>query len=273
MKTVIVPTDFSPSSVNALHYAAEMAVAIDAGLLLVHVYQVPVTLSEVPVMTVSVDELKKASEEKLTELKNAMTRITGGKVKIYTEALLGETVDELETLCEKIHPFAVVMGSHGSTGFERVVMGSTTLSAIRHLRAPVIAVPTGTTFKGIKKIGLACDFKEVIASTPVDFIKAMINEFKPALHVLHVASEEADAGMPLESGHLETLLEGIKPSYHFLHGQAIMEGITAFAEKNNLDLLIVIPKKHKLLEGIFHRSSSAALIRESHIPVMSVHEE
>jgi nucleotide-binding universal stress UspA family protein len=273
MKTILVPTDFSPSSVNALHYAAEMAVSIDASLLLVHVFQVPVTFSEVPVVTVSVDELKKASEETLDELKNAVNRITGSKVKIYKEALLGETVDELYTLCEKINPFAVVMGTHGSTGLERAVMGSTTLSTIRHLKSPVIAVPPGTTFKGIRKIGLACDFKNVTASMPIEFIKAVINEFDPTLDVLHVASTEDDANMPLESAHLDTLLEGIKPSYHFLHGQEFMEGIRAFAEKNNLDLLIVIPKKHKLLEGIFHKSSSAALIRNTHIPVMAIHEE
>jgi nucleotide-binding universal stress UspA family protein len=272
MKTLLVPTDFSPASVNAMHYAAEMALSIEASILLVHVYQVPVTISEIPVVTVSVDELKKASEEKLDELKTAVARITSGKVKIYTEAVMGETVDELNTLCEKIDPFAVVMGTHGSSGLERLVMGSTTLTAIRHLKCPVIAVPPGTTFKGIRKIGLASDFKDVIATTPIDFIKAVIREFKPSVHVLHATAQEENTETPLESGYLETMLEGIKPVYHMLDREDPMEGIREFAEKNNLDLLIVIPKKHKILEGIFHKSSSAELIKRSHIPVMAIHE-
>lgn len=271
MKTLLVPTDFSPAAQNAMHYAAEMALSIEASLLLVHVYQVPVTFSEVPVVTVSVDELKKGSEEKLDELKKAIARITAGKVTVYTAAVLGDRVEALQTLCDKMEPFAVIMGTHGSTGIERLVMGSTTMTAIRHLKYPVIAVPPGTTFKGIRQLGIACDFKNVIMSTPIDFIKAVINEFKPTVNILHVADAE-EPELPLESAYLETMLGGSKPSYHFLHQQEIAEGIEEFAEKNNLDLLIVIPKKHTLVEGLLHKSRSAELLRHAHVPVMSIHE-
>ena len=41
---------------------------------------------------------------------------------------------------------------------------------------------------------------------------------------------------------------------------------------NNLDLVITIPKKHKLLEGLFKKSSTKQLVFDSHVPVMCVHE-
>lgn len=274
MKTLIVPTDFSPVSINAMNYAAEMAVAIDASLLLIHIYQVPVTFSEVPVMAVPVEEMKKVSEERLGEMKQSIEHITSDKIKVYTEAVLGDTIDELKLCCERIQPFAVVMGTHGSSGIERVIMGSTTLTAIRHLKHPVIAIPPGTTFKGIRKIGLACDFKDVIESTPVNFIKMIVDEFKASLHILNVDYNQAhfNRQTPLESAYLETMLDTTKPNYHFLNREDVVAGITEFAETNNLDLVMVIPKKHKLLEGIFHKSSSAALVSHSHIPVVAIHE-
>ena len=274
MKTLIVPTDFSPVSINAMHYAAEMANAIEASLLLVHVYQVPVTFSEVPVLAVSIDEMKATSEERLLEMKSSLEHFTSGKLKVYTEAILGDTVDELRQLCDRIQPFALVMGTHGNSGLERMILGSTTLTAIRHLKYPVIAVPPGKTFKGIKKIGLACDFKDVVESTPVSFIKTIVEQFQASLHILNVDyhHEHFTRQTPLESAYLETMLGNTKPNYHFLNREDIVNGITEFAESNNLDLVMVIPKKHKLLEGIFHRSSSAGLVSHSHIPVVAIHE-
>jgi hypothetical protein len=71
---------------------------------------------------------------------------------------------------------------------------------------------------------------------------------------------------------LHSLLEEVRPHYHFITNADIEEGINGFAEKNNLDLVIAIPKKHKLLDGIFKPSSTKQLIFQSHIPVMCVHE-
>jgi len=69
MKTIIVPTDFSPISTNAMNFAADMAVNINASLMLLHVYQVPVSMTDVPVVMVSSEELRKSSEAKLQEIK------------------------------------------------------------------------------------------------------------------------------------------------------------------------------------------------------------
>ena len=143
MKTIIIPTDFSPVATNAMHYGLEMARSVNASLLLFHAYQVPVSYSDVPIILVSVDELKKSAEERLETLKKEVEHISSGSVKIYTEAVMGNFSDELENICQKINPFAVVMGSKGSAGIERVLFGSNTLAAIKHITWPVIAVPPG----------------------------------------------------------------------------------------------------------------------------------
>jgi nucleotide-binding universal stress UspA family protein len=275
MKTIIIPTDFSPIATNALHYGMNMAQAINASILLLHVYQVPVTMADVPVIVVSVDELQKGAEERLADLKKEVEHISMGKLKVYTETQLGSVADELENLCNKIKPFAVVMGTQGSSTAERVFFGSNTLIAIRHLTWPVICVPPGKQFgNGIKKIGFACDFRNVVKTTPTHFIKEVVKEFNAELHVLNVDYKERHfkPETPEESLMLHTLLEDAKPSYHFIQHKDIEDGINEFAEQNNIDLLIAIPKKHKLLEGIFRPSSTKQLVVQSHVPVMCIHE-
>jgi len=258
-----------------MNFAADMATNINASLLLLHVYQVPVSMTDVPVVMVSAEELKKSSESKLQELKDDLTHITSGKIKIYSEARLGDVSDELEDACKHIQPFAVIMGTRGTTGVERILFGSTTLTAIRHLTWPVIVVPPGKEYgKGIKKIGFACDFDKVVESTPIQFIKNMIKEFGAELHVLNVDHEgkHFKPGTPEESLMLHTLLHDLNPNYHFIDNIDIEDGINEFVEKNNIDLLITIPKKHKLLDSLFKHSSTKQLVTQSHIPVMCVHE-
>ena len=275
MKTIIVPTDFSPVATNAMNFAADMAENINASVTLLHVYQVPVSMTDVPVVLVSSDELRKSSEEKLEILKQELAQNTAGKIKIYTEARLGDISDELEEICKHVEPFAVIMGTKGASGVERILFGSTTLTAIRHLKWPVIVVPPGKKYgRGIKKIGFACDFDKVVENTPVQFIKSMVQEFGAELHVLNVdhESKHFKPETPEESVMLHTLLEDLNPNYHFIDNADIEEGINGFVESNDIDLLITIPKKHKLLDSLFKPSSTKQLVTKSHVPVMCVHE-
>lgn len=275
MKTIIIPTDFSPTATNALHYGIEMAKSIQASVLLFHAYQVPVSYSDVPLMLVSVDELKKTAEDRMAQLKKEAEHISSGALKFYSEVVMGNLSDELENVCKKINPFAVVMGSKGSSGVERVLFGSNTLSAIRHLHWPVIAVPPGKVFgKGIQKVGFACDFRDVVDNTPAAQIKSMVTAFGAELHVLNVDYHDKHfrPETPEESALLHSLLQDANPVFHFIEHKDVEDGINEFAEKNNIDLLIAIPKKHKLLDGLFRTSSTRQLVFQAHVPVMCVHE-
>jgi nucleotide-binding universal stress UspA family protein len=274
MKTIIVPTDFSPVSINAMNYAADMAQSVGASVLLLHVYQVPVTFTEVPVVSFTVEELRKSSEEKLGKLKADLEHVTSGQLKVYAQSTLGEVVDEIEMLCKKVTPFAVVMGTKGATGLERLFLGSNTLTAIRHLSFPIIVVPPGAVFSGIKKIGFACDFSEVVESTPADKIIEVCHTFHAQLHVLNVdyKSRNFRPETPEESLLLHTMLEDLHPVYDYIEHQDVVDGIHQFAETRGFDLLITIPKKHRLLSGLFQKSHTRELVFHSHIPIMCIHE-
>ncbi len=274
MKTIIVPTDFSSISNNAMDYAVGLAKQTGSSLLLFHAYQVPVSMTDVPIVLVSVEELQKNAETKMADVKKSLEQTTAGLVKIYAETKLGDTVDELEDLCNRIKPFAVVMGTKGATGLERVFFGSTTLTTIKHLSWPVIVVPPEKKYSAIKKIGFACDFREVVETTPAHFIRDFVKEFNAEIHVLNVDSKNAHFKLetPEQSALLHTMLEDLNPKYDFIEDENIEAGIEKFAEKNNLDLIITIPKKHKLLEGLFRKSHTKDLVFHSHLPIMCVHE-
>ncbi len=276
MKTIIIPTDFSPAATCAMNYGVDMAKTIGASVLLFHVYSVPAGMADIPMLAISIEKTQTDAETMIASLKEKLEHITSGQVKIETEAVMGDVQHELDEVCKRVKPFAVVMGSCGATGLERVFFGSTTVSAVRHLVSPVIAVPVGTEYgTGVKKIGFACDFRDVVETTPANEIIYLVKELNAELHVLNV---DQSSGQPTQDttkqiGLLKKMLEELKPTYHFIENKDVEDGINHFAETNNLDLVLIIPKKQKLLENIFKVSSSKQMIFHSHIPVMCVHEE
>ncbi|MGZ8523834.1 MAG: universal stress protein [Chitinophagaceae bacterium] len=275
MKTIIVPTDFSPAALNATNYAADMALAIKASLHIFHVYQLPLSVSDTPIVLLSVEEMKETAESKLDQLKKDLEHITSGALEIKTEARLGNLADELENCCKAIQPFTIVMGTRGHSAVERALFGSNTLKVIKHLSWPIICVPIGKEYgTGIKKIGLACDFRELKETTPVPVIRTLVEEFHAELHVLNVDhdNQHLKPETPTQMGFLHAAFKELNPQYHYIESRDIEDGLNEFTEKNNLDIVITIPKKHKLLDGLFKKSSTKQLVFESHVPVMCLHE-
>jgi nucleotide-binding universal stress UspA family protein len=272
MKTILVATDFSPASLNATNYAADMALAINADLLLLHVYQIPVVYYEVPASVTEYDILKDA-EKNMMQLKYKLKQRAGGHLNIKSEISMGIFSRVLKTICERTKPYTVVMGSQGTTAATRLFFGSHTIYAMKHLKWPLIAVPPKAKFSSVKKIGLACDFDKVVDTTPIDEIKILVNDFNAALHVVNTSRRNSiNPEIVFESGLLQEMLVSLKPDYHFITNENIDEGIMDFAEKNNIDLLVVLPKRHGLLDTFIHRSHTKQMVLHSHVPVMALHQ-
>lgn len=271
MKTIIVATDFSPASVNAAEYAAEMALTINADILLLHVYQIPVVYLEVPVAMNEVTILQEA-EKQMTEIKERLKLNTVNKVAIDTLVVEGVFFHELKTVCERIKPYAVVMGSQGTTAAERLFLGGHTVYAMKHLMWPIITVPPEVKFSSIKYIGLACDFDKVTRAVPAHEIETLVNDFHAELHILNTGKQRMyNPELIFESGVLKEMLANSKPYYHFIANDNTDEGIIDFAERNHIDLLIILPKRHDLLDKMIHKSHTRNMVLYSHVPVMALH--
>src|SRR6185503_13967051 len=124
MKPIIASTDFSPVSLNAVNYAADLACALNRSLYLIHISQLPIVYSEVPVTISNVNDLMNEAGEKLKNLKEDISARTGEKIEINTDVIVGSVVNEIENLCEAVDPSYVVMGSQDAGALERMLWGS-----------------------------------------------------------------------------------------------------------------------------------------------------
>ncbi|HTD93091.1 MAG TPA: universal stress protein [Chitinophagaceae bacterium] len=273
MKTIIVPTDFSASAANATNYAMNMALQVKASVLLVHAYQLPIAINDDPPILISIEELQDVADTRLAELKKGLEHVTPAGLKIETVAQLGTVNEVLRELCEKIQPFVVIMGATGHSGLDMALFGSTLKSVIKHLTWPVIGVPRGKEYgHGIKNAGLVVDFRELTQTLPLAAIRSFTESFGTTLYVLNLdlGNSLDKESKPVRSPLLESAFSPAALQYHFNDTTDIDEDVNGFVEKNGLDILISIHKKHTFLETVFKKDATNKLLFHSSVPLMSV---
>jgi nucleotide-binding universal stress UspA family protein len=265
MKTIIAPTDFSGISLNAVNYAADMALDLNAELVIAHVADLSSLItSDAPGMSGwNYDE--EWSKEQLSNLQKKIIERTKNKIAIRSENLRGSVFHELKTFFDDEKPFSVVMATHSPSTLERIFFQSVTLYTAKHIKYPVLIIPAKATYNRIKNIGLACDL-ETVYHEPLEVLRDWISVFNASLHVLHVkelTTNEHFGEMMLTRHYLKEF----NPKLHFIeNNDSVEKSIFSFANENSIDLLVIIPKKHKMGE----KSELKKFVFHPQLPLMAL---
>lgn len=273
MRHIIVPTDFSDASVNAAFYAAEIARSVQAEIVLLNAVVLPVTVSEVPLPADSYETSIAEANESLTELKNKLEAGPGPSLSITCKATTLSFIGEIETFNKKKDIFAMVMGTSGAGATGAFFLGSFSLAAARHLIHPLIVVPPGYRFGGIRRIGLACDMHNVTDTVPFPAIKAFFDSFKAKLEILYVSrsNEKMFPQVLTETKFIQNSLASLHPEIKITTHNDTREGLVDFVHKSGVDLLILLPKERNFVGRLFHRSITKEMVLHPEVPVMILH--
>jgi len=263
MQTLVVPTDFSPAADNAMLFAGQLATSMQASVRLLHIYQIPVSMNDVPVMIIPVEELQEMADKGLQKSKELLQRHYPS-LSINTQSRLGDINDELNAACKESGPVATVIGKHSSSGLERLLFGNTSLSIIKHCKTPVIVVPDSINNYQVKNIGLALDSSD--SSIPQNKIKQLTSALNAALHIVHIES-----GKNVHEDFISPIQE--TSSVTIIKDDEFVHGIESFVNEKQIDLIIILPHKHSLVEKIFFKTHTKELMEEITIPVMTIPEE
>ncbi len=278
MKTIIITTDFSESSLNAARYAAELARAIGTKhIVLYHSYDNAPVATDVPVAEIDTTLAHEGSLQALEIVKNEVGLILGADSGITIELVANGIPLEfgVEQLAEQWRAGLVVVGTTGKSGLEKFLMGSNTVNLAISCPVPLLIVPKKVEFAPIEKIVFACDLKQVTRSTPVSDIGWWLEKLGAKLLVLNVALEGKRFNLDSipEQYKMHELLDVFTPEYHYEEGDDIAEEIADFAEEEEAGLVISVPKSYGFFEGLFHRSVSRRLTGKTEIPLLLLKEK
>ncbi len=260
MKTILVPTDYSQASRNALSYAAGLAGALHARLILFHSYMIPAPVSEFPYMLVSVEEARIENEERIRQEAEGLYANSG--IEAEWMVRIGIPADEIRAAAEEKGADLVVMASSG---------------IIRHYGIPVMLIPPQAIFRPINRITYATDFGYSRNAGLFDPLTTLLRIVGSALDILHVNEGTKENGPKdaaddereiLGKKELESIFQPFKPLFSMVKDVSVIQGIQAFARQQGSDLLVMVAHKHGLLERLFGKSSTREMAHETNLPLL-----
>ena len=261
MHRVLIPVDFSETSMNAARFAAQMlAGKKDALAILYHNYQ-------------HAHECDNCVSY-LESLKNEFLEKGVGSVD-YENEMGGHLVDNIEKLAHTRTVTLIIMGIKGHSSLHDVMMGSNTLEMVERSFSPVMIIPPDATFGEIKNVAFASDFVNVEMTTPTALIRSVLEMFNPFLHIVNVNSEHyVSVTEEYQQGKakLKEMFQGYNMEFYFIGMFDFHEAMDNFIRDYKIDLLLTIPKYHKAVSNLFKSTHTRKLAYHSHIPILAAHE-
>ncbi len=280
MKTVIVPTDFSENAANAIRYAIEMSKLHYQKLIFVHIYSLPLINPEMGVVydAALADSLasqydgflRKAVEKAYHDL-GINRNLLLSELEVVESFSIAGGIDKM---INKYNATAVIMGTHGATGLKKVFLGSNTVDVVKNISIPVLTVPSGASFHGLKHIGYASDFNDI--ENELKDIIAFAQIYQSKIHIFHIATKANAKNESELHATYKKWYTNEKYDNYTLHlvseneSQSIEEGIKKMVAQVNADLLIMFHKQRNLWQTIFSKSYTAEMVYEWQSPILVI---
>jgi nucleotide-binding universal stress UspA family protein len=260
MLQVIVPLDFSETSLNAAHYAANMYKArADVNIILYHYY--------------SSGEDKATADNYLISLKKELLALVPN-----VDTLAESGTSFIESLAAFAHvkgAYMIVMGLTGKTALAQRFSGTNTLKMAEKNICPVLIVPADARFTKMGNVLITSEMKYVEESPTLLAVKKVLADFKPSLHILNVDDSHyisLTKAFKEERDKMEELLSAFNPEFYFMRLYDFHEAVNMFTQDKDIDMIIIAPKNHSFFERLFKTLHTKKMIYQSKVPVLAVHE-
>lgn len=274
MKKIVVPTDFSILSDNALNYAVQLAKKTEAELLLFHGYLIPAPMYDPLIIVPTEMEVQKEAMSSLKKLQQ-LIKTANPDLKVSYCAIPGVPYEEIIEYAQNENADVIVVGAQGAGYLEEKVIGSTASQLIRKSKIPVLVIDKEVQFKEPKNIVLAVDFKETDNKTVLKPLKQLATLFKSHVHVLNVFPESEaipTLGEIAESFKLIHSLKFVHHTFFYRENTDVVEGINDFVAKHDIDMVVMITRNHSLISRLFHESRTKAMAFHSKVALLALHE-
>jgi nucleotide-binding universal stress UspA family protein len=178
--TILVPLDFSDASMNAVHYAVEMANLFDDEIVLLHVLSkgklkgLFMNDSEVALLR---DKIRNKLEDKKNEIIAEWPN-----VRVTTRVEEGKPYKVINQVAQESNSDTIVMGTNGASGMEQFT-GSTTSRTIRSSTIPVIAVKEKRTNPKFDTIVLPIDLTKT-SRQKIDWAVKLGQRYNSTIHII-----------------------------------------------------------------------------------------
>ena len=294
---ILCPTDFSDASAHAVDLATLIAGWYKARIAALHVVSTAVVLPEF-----SLSPSGSVDDASLSALRSAtagnFTQASGAGVGVDVFLEVGSPAALILDKAASLPADLIVMGTHGTSGFQHLMLGSVTERVLRKAVCPVLTVPPrahATSQIPFSRLLCAIDFSESSLAA-LQFALSLAEESDARLTMLHVLEwpwEEPPPprleDLPVEQGaalgeyrryretmalkQLETLVPASTrlspPLRRLSHGKPHVQ-ILELAKDEGSDLIVIGVHGRNPVDMMVFGSTTNQVVRRATCPVLTL---
>lgn len=272
MKNIIVGIDFSPNSENALRHAIAVAIKSEGTLHLIHVK--PQRSSSI-FGSKEEQAIAKNIEKGLQQLTEDAIR-EAPMCMVQNVILQGKPPVEILRYAHNLQDSLIVVGTHGTSGFDEKLVGSNTLRIVSESKVPVLSVreninigrdltqilvPIDESFETLQKMKYSVLFAELFNAKLI-ILGTYTSPTRESKHVINV-----------QLGHARSMAQKANVRYE-VRTVTITENSTMalveYAKQANVNLVIIMREEEAEFFDFWMGTSTRRLISTSPMPLLIV---
>ncbi len=273
MKTILFPTDFSENARHALKYAALLANKLNANMILLNIYSVPMVSEYLLPQDIErfLEENKDNAIAKIEAFKKEFMAETNiPSERISTKVEYGFIPEKIVDTAKNLKADMIVMGTKGANNPLDRWLGTTAQKVMKTAPCPVWIIPEKAPLNYPTEIMYAADFKEdelTAMHTIMDITTALFAKSK----VVHIHDYyELNVGHQIEAmvDYLEDKFENENVSFVHLKRADIIEGLEKYIKSHQPDVLAMAVHDKSLFSKLFDSSVTKHFVQESKLPLL-----
>ena len=260
---ILCPIDFSEASKLALTQAIKLINIFKGELHIVNAYHVPKKVDSL----ISLQEIiHNDTEKEVEKLVDSIRPLLVSDVKIVTKYVEAKASKLIIKYASSYNLDLIVMGTTGASTLRKVIFGSVTKRVFKKSNIPVLAIPLNYGFTDIgKNIVLAMDSKAIENKETVQLLDTLVTGLNTSLNIYHVSKEEDLMPIdPFISEYVPHKIEDVVIEIKKDPVQAIKE----YVDNNDVDLLVMIRRKHSVLERLLIKGNTEEELFKTKIPIL-----
>lgn len=273
---ILIPVDFSETSQLAIKHGAFVAQLTKGDLYLLHVINAQYIAQNmfVPVMQFDAhNKIEEKAEQKLAQLGEEVKNEYNIKIEYIVKS--GNPSTEIVAVAKEIGASLVVMGTHGYSPLEELVIGSTALKVLTKSSCPTMAMSSEADHKGYSRILIPID-TSAHTRQKVNYSLEMARKFSASVHavaLLGVGEESEKASTELILHQIEKLAKEKGVPFHSDVLSNVKNRATAtinYSQKIGADMIVIMTDQDAELSGFFLGPYAQQVIHLSKVPVIAI---
>jgi nucleotide-binding universal stress UspA family protein len=280
MKNVLLPTDFSENSWNAIKYALYFFSHVNCNFYVLHVNRLCHLESDGPSLSIDQNYIEsvytKPAKKQLRGILKRISKLSPNhkNQKFYTLTDYNSFIESIRKIVNEKRIDFIVMGTKGASGLERMILGSNTADVITKVKCNTFAIPEKAEFVSPKEIAFPTDFSLSHDLQILQPITEIIEQFDASLRILNISKNKVDLSIEQKKNKdlLDDFFNDQAYSFHYLTNKKIEDGIQCFVESSAIDIICMVAKNLNYFQQILFHSKVEKISYHTDRPFLVLHE-